>query len=197
MRPNNTNRVPIRVNCYDLYKTNTLMRNSRFALYHTSVVIDDRLEVDFGLRPGNGGNTAISVTSIVDRLSDSMDLAFYRTFPIGISKRSFNYCEFIINRFCADPRWASDRYNIIYNNCHTFAFLLTEALVGEGNVIGFPQFVFESDHFADGVYCGLGKRFFNERKLPGLLAKPPASQHNILESKFPRVPDTDFLAAYY
>jgi hypothetical protein len=187
------NRVPIRVNCYDLYKTNTLTRSSKFALYHTSVVIGDRLEVDFGLRPGNGGTTAVSITSLVDRLSDSMDITFYRTFPIGTSKRSFNYCEFVINRFCADARWASDRYNIIYNNCHTFTYLLAEALVGEGNAIGFPQFVFESDHFADGVYSRIGKRFLNARNLPGVLA----SQHDLLESKFPHMPDTNSLAAYY
>jgi hypothetical protein len=142
------------------------------------VVIAEKIEVDYGLRCR--GHTGIRVTDAVNGCSQSMDITFYNSFPIGKSKRSFAYCEWVIDRFRDDPRWYTDRYNVIYNNCHTFAYLLSEALVGEGNLYRFPMHVFESDKFADSCYTLFLHRFITDRKRPALLGAPLANQSNLL-----------------
>jgi hypothetical protein len=183
----------IRVNCYDIFASNSAMRNTKFCFYHTSVVIGDQLEVDYGKYTTQG--SGLRVTRRIDQLHEIMPVTFYETYPIVRSRRSLSYCERVIDRFRKDPRWLSERYNIIYNNCHTFSYLLTEALVGEGNLHCFPSFVFLPDRIAEKIYAGLVRHVIPDSARPALLGKPLKNQSNLLARE--STPPRDSEVAFY
>jgi hypothetical protein len=162
--------VPVRVNCYDLLKANNLTRRTKICVYHTTVVIDERFEVYYGFR--QFGLTGIDYAVTIDEIAPSMTGTFYTTFPLGRTKRSLAYCKSVIKDFCADARWLSERYNAIYNNCHTFAYLLCEACLGEGNLHEFPMFVFQSDEVSEKVYKGILRHFIDVDNPPYFLGRP-------------------------
>ena len=165
--------VKVRVNVFDLSRTNSVTRNTKLAVYHTSVVIDEQIEVYFGFKaPGQCG---IDTAETLDVLPPPMKGRFYETCNVGAAKRSFNYCQLVIERFKKDPRWSSDRYNIVYNNCHNFAWALCEALLGSGNLHQFPRYVFDCDQLTAKLYENFVCHFVNEKKPPYFLGKQPKS----------------------
>jgi hypothetical protein len=137
----------------------------------------------------------VRVNRRIDLLHEIMSVTFYNTYAIGSSRRSLAYCETVIDRFRRDPRWLSERYNIIYNNCHTLSYLLTEALVGEGNAHKFPSFVFRPDRIADKIYTAVLRHLIPDSAQPPLLGKPFPNQSNVLSGK--STPPSDSQVAFY
>ena len=174
--------VQSRVNVFDLTPTNAITRNTKLAVYHTSVVIDERIEIYFGYKAP--GLTGIDTVQKIDTLPQSMKGKFYQTYHVGTTKRSLNYCRLVIDRLKKNPQWLSERYNIVYNNCHNFAWTLCEALLGSGNLHRFPKFVFDCDQLSAKVYEKLVRHFINEADPPYFLGKQPRNlgSDGIMES---------------
>lgn len=161
--------VSIRVNVFDMTSVNKAMRKSCLCVYHTSVVIDEKIELYYGFK--DVGLTGIDNASKLDELPNSMSGTFYKTYHVGRSKRSLQYCRTMIKRFRADPSWDSSRYNIVSNNCHSFAWALCEALLGSGNMHRFPRFVFDCNKVTSALYNGIVKHFIDEEHPPYFLGK--------------------------
>lgn len=159
----------IRVNVYDLSKTNSLARDSLPCIYHTSVVVAEKIELYYGFL--QYGVTGIDYANRLNQLPSSMKGKFYKTFPLGKTKKSYKYCKQIIERFKQDPAWLSDRYNVIYNNCHRFSFSLCEALLGRGNTFNYPMFVFDCEKIGHALYRGVISKFIDEDHPPTFLGK--------------------------
>lgn len=175
--------VKLRVNVFDLTPTNAITRNTKLAVYHTSVVINERFEVYFGYKAR--GMCGIDTAETIDVLPPSMKGKFYQTYHVGTTKRSFDYCKLVIQRLKKDPQWSSDRYNIVYNNCHNFAWTLCEMLLGSGNLHKFPKYVFDCDQLSAKLYEGLVCHFINENHPPYFLGKQPKNlgDDGIVEKK--------------
>ena len=175
--------VDVRVNVFDLTSMNKITRNTNLAVYHTSVVLGEKLELYFGFKAN--GVTGIDTADEIDQLPKSMKGKFYKTYHVGTTKRSFDYCKVVIARFKKDPQWLSDRYNIVYNNCHNFAWALCEALLGSGNLHRFPKYVFDCDKLSAPLYEGFIRHFINEKNPPYFLGKQPRQlgDDGIMEKK--------------
>lgn len=180
----------IRVNVYDLSKINSLSRESLPGIYHTSVVINEEIEIYYGFL--KYGSTGIDYARTINSLPSSMKGRFFKTFPMGTTKKSFKFCKQIIEKFKADPAWLSDRYNFIYNNCHRFSFTICEALLGKGNLFNFPMFVFDCEKLGHVLYRGVISRFIDQENPPCCLGKvlnstPAPFQSRICEDVAPEI----------
>jgi hypothetical protein len=169
--------VTIRLNCYDLLRSNRVLRRTKMSIYHTSVVFDEKFEIYYGFRLQ--GVTGIDYASNIDELPKSMSGSLYKSFPLGRTKRSLEYCQDIIKEFTNDARWLSERYNAIYNNCHTFAYLLCEGCLGEGNMHRFPMFIFECDRVSNAIYQAVLRHFIDENNPPYFLGKQLKRQRDL------------------
>ena len=181
----------IRVNVYDLSKTNSIARNSRPCVYHTSVVVNEELEIYYGFL--NYGVTGIDYAEKIDQLPSSMKGSFYKSFFLGYSRKSPKFCKEIIERFKKSEIWLSDRYNFIYHNCHKFSYTLAEALIGLGNMFNYPTFVFDCERIGDILYRGIISRFIDTENPPIYLGKvadiksPAPFRCNIIDDIAPEI----------
>ncbi|OHT13168.1 hypothetical protein TRFO_16841 [Tritrichomonas foetus] len=180
----------IRVNVYDLSKTNSVARGTRPCIYHTSVVVGEEFEIYYGFY--RYGVTGIDYAEKIDHLPSSMKGRLYKSYHLGNCRKSIQFCRQIIERFKANPAWLSDRYNFIYNNCHKFSFTLCESLLGRGNTFKYPTFVFDCEKIGHALYRGVISRFIDEDHPPACLGKvldesPEPFRWNFIEEVAPEI----------
>lgn len=162
--------VPIRVNVWDLTRANSIMRKTNTAVYHTSVVIDNKIEVYFGFK--RNGVTGIDFADKVDILPNSMKGTLYQTIYMGESKHNFKKCKKVVEKFLDSDDWLSDTYNMLYHNCHIFAQVLCDELMGKGNTYNFPNYVYQSQKIGQKLYSSFFSMFVNQKNPPFFLGNP-------------------------
>ena len=154
----------IYINIYDLSKTNKLLRNTKFTIYHTSVRIGNSFEIYYGF--SEYGKTGIDYSFKLDTLPSCMSGTLYSTILMGSTSKSCHEIKAIAKRFEQNPAWLSDRYNVIYHNCHQFSYWFCSAILGSKNLQNYPSFVLEMEKLGSPIYDNLIQPVISKMKTP-------------------------------
>lgn len=128
-----------------------MMRWSGVGIYHTSLVIDDRLESYYGF--AQYGVTGIDTPERIDHLPSSMGTSkYYKTIELGESPRDYESCHEIYMQFRQNEEWLSDHYNFVLHNCNDYTTTLAKALLCVDQIPQYPKWVRRIEKMARFIY---------------------------------------------
>lgn len=140
----------IKLNIFDLVGINKLFRCCHLGIYHSSVVIDEKLEFYFGFAAYH--YTGIDSPERLNHLPSSMDGSYYMSIDMGTSPYSYHQCKNIVSNLKALDRWLSDSYNFLFHNCNTFTYELCDQLLNHQNMEKYPKWLFRGENFGKFIY---------------------------------------------
>lgn len=177
----------IKLNIFDLVGINKIFRCCHLGIYHSSVVIDEKLEYYFGFAAYH--YTGIDSPEKIDHLPSSMDGEFYMSIDMGTSPYSYTQCKDIVSNLKGLDRWLSDSYNFLFHNCNTFTYELCDQLLNHQYMDKYPKWLFRGENVGKFIFITSVAYIFDIRhvKIPSLGKIPEEKKEHKKEKKEPHI----------
>ena len=129
---------------YDLSPLNKSFRWIGIGAFHTSLIIDNKIEVYYGYSDEYqcGIYQADSVGGIPDFLGE---MSLYGSYELGPITKSLPDCRKVLNHFMASLKWNCLSYSTFFHNCNSFTYEFCKAICNSQEFLRYPTWILRGE----------------------------------------------------